>query len=152
MPQNPFEIPLQRIEAAIVAIKPTLIDAIGVEGLKFIDDNFRMQGYQGRSFIPWKIQQNPNKPRPHKILILNATLRRSFTKTDGPDSTTISTDIPYARVHNEGEFMRSRMGTFGKGHYMPQRQFLPITADDSPILLQRCEKVIIRKVTAALPK
>jgi phage gpG-like protein len=137
---NPFEIPLQRITTAIERIKPDLVDAIGVEALKFIDDNFRLQGYQGRTFIPWAIQQKPNKPRPHKVLILTATLRRSFIKTDGPDYTTISTDSVYARAHNEGSRKQG----------LPQRQFMPITADDSPVLQRACEKAILQKLIPAL--
>ncbi len=69
---NPLKIPLERLEATVQSIKPRLIDAIGVEGLKFIDDNFSRQGFQGVTFHPWPIQQNPNKPRPHKVLILTA--------------------------------------------------------------------------------
>jgi phage gpG-like protein len=159
--QNPLQVPLQKLEATIQAIRPQLVHALGAEGLKFVDDNFRLQGYQGRTFIPWRIQKRPDKPRPHKVLILTATLRRSFIQTDSADSSRISTDIPYARVHNEGSsgtaaYSRSRLGTFGPSRpynqNIPQRQFLPITATDSPILTQRCEAVIIKKITAALPK
>ena len=156
--QNPFEIPLMKIGRVIVALKPVIIDDIGVEALKFIDDNFAMQGYQGRTFIPWKIQLKPNKPRPHKILILDVILRGSFVKTDGAQGTVISTDIPYARAHNEGDkgqhYATSRMGTFGKtftvNRNMPQRQFMPITGNDSPVLTARCEEVIIRRITDAI--
>ena len=156
---NPFEIPLFRLGRTIVAIKPALVHAIGVEALVFIADNFRLQGYQGRSFIPWAIQKKPNKPRPHKILILDRILINSFKSKDWSDYTIISTDSPYAQVHNEGSsgtvFSRSRMGTFGPSRpfirNIPQRQFFPITDDDSPILRENCERVIVRKVTEALP-
>ena len=152
---NPFEVPLMQLARTIIALKPVIIDKIGVEALAFVADNFRLQGYQGRTFIPWAIQKRPDYPRPHKILVLDKHLIGSFTKTDNSEGTTISTDSPYARVHNEGYqgYQRSRMGTFGKPIFqnIPQRQFLPITPDDHPLLLEKCQAVIIRKITEALP-
>ncbi len=151
---DPFEIPLFQLGRTIVALKPVLIHAIGVEALVFISNNFRMQGYQGRTFIPWDIQKKPNYPRSHRILILDRILINSFKQTDNSDATTISTDTPYARTHNEGDhgYSRSRMGTFGKpvNRNIPQRQFMPITSDDSPVLSQKCQGVILRKMTEAL--
>jgi len=151
--QDPLKIPLQRLENVIVTITPQLIDGIGKIGLKFIDDNWRLQGFQGTSFQPW--QKLKNAPRPTRSILVNTgTLRRSFRKQDSTDHTTLYTDIPYARVHNEGfhgpQYVRSRMGTFGKtftrNQNIPQRQFI----GPSPVLTQNCEGFIIRKMTNAL--
>jgi phage gpG-like protein len=35
---------------------------------------------------------------------------------------------------------------------MPRRQFIPTTDSPSPILTQRCQKVLIQRITAALPQ
>jgi phage gpG-like protein len=99
---NPFQVPLQKLELAIQRVKPQLIDAMGVEALKFIDDNFAKQGFQGETFEPWpKLKKQP-KGAKRKILVDTATLRRSPKQTNSTDHTTISTDVPYAQVHNEG--------------------------------------------------
>jgi len=45
--QNPFEIPLFRLGRIIVALKPALIDAIGVEGLVFTMQYHMMQARGG---------------------------------------------------------------------------------------------------------
>ena len=178
--QDPFQLPLRQIAATIQSIRPQLIDAIGVEALHFIDDNFRMGGFQGATFKPWLPTKKPNYPRPHKTLILTATLRRSFIKTDGPDAVTISTDLPYAQIHNDGGVINipsrgailNYRGVNGKlklSKTQNEGQQRRITAQrrgtigahtihmpqrqmigNSPILTKRCETVIVRKVTAAL--
>ncbi len=156
---NPFDIPLIQLARTIVALKPQLIDEMGVEALQFIDDNFAMQGYQGRTFIKWAPRKKEDKKRPGRaILVDTATLRRSFIKTDHATGTTISTDVPYARYHNEGDHSTgysTPRRTFGTSRpfsrNLPQRQFLPITPDDSPVLNQKIETQLINTITAALP-
>ena len=176
---NPFEKPLQQLELTIRQIKPELIDGIGVEALRFIDDNFRMGGFQGDTFKPWVPAKKPNYPRPHKTLILTATLRRSFIKTDGPDSVTIHNDLPYAQIHNDGGVINipsrgailNYTGPNGKlklAKTQTQAQQRRTTAQrrgtvpahginmpqrqmigDSPVLTKRCQTMIIRKATDA---
>ena len=109
---------------------------------------------------------------------------QSFKQTNSEDHTTISTDIPYARIHNEGGDIRHpyrevvlsyrgktgalkltktntetqqrkvtalrRSSIYNHITHMPQRQFMPITQSDTPVLTRRCESVIIRKLTTAL--
>lgn len=79
-----------------------MIDAIGVEAVKFIDDNFAKQGFQGSTFQPWPKRLKKDKGKTRKILVDTAALRRSFKQTNHSTHTVISTDIEYARVHNEG--------------------------------------------------
>ena len=156
---NPFDIPLMQLARTIVALKPQLIDEMGVEALQFIDDNFAMQGYQGRTFIKWDTRKKEDKKRPGRaILVDTAAMRRSFTKTDRSDGTTISTDDPKAPFHNAGDksaaYSHPRR-TFGISRpftrNLPQRQFVPITPDDSPVLNQRIENQFIKTIQNALP-
>jgi phage gpG-like protein len=100
--ENPLQLPLFKLGRLIVRLKPQLIDALGVEALKFIDDNFRMQGFQGTTLEPWPQRKGKDKGKARKILVLTGTLRRSFVQHNSADHTTISTDVPYAQVHNEG--------------------------------------------------
>ncbi len=191
---NPLELPLMKIARTIVAIKGDLIDAIGVEALRFIDDNFKAQVYMGSPFRPWPERKIQDKKRPGRaILVDTGALRRSIKKEDSTDHTTISTDIPYARIHNEGGDIKHpyREVTLNFGSYkgvdyeihgkksfgfqkagteaqqrkitkikrasiyahttkMPRRQFIPTADSPAPLLTQRCEAVIIRKITTAL--
>lgn len=66
--------------------------------LRFIDGNFRAQGWQGKTFKPWR----PNK-RKGTILIKKGHLRRSFKSTpinEGMVRTWSSSR--YAKIHNNG--------------------------------------------------
>ncbi len=103
--QNPLQQPLLKLERAIHAAKPELVHAIGVAGLNFIHKNFEDEGFNGTSFVRWKDRvKTPKGGRYRKILTGAGTahLKNSFTQTDHATHTTISSDIPYARIHNEG--------------------------------------------------
>ena len=67
------------------------------ETLHFIDDNFRMQGWQGVSLQPWL----PNK-KGTTILVRTGALRRGFNYSIQSDGVLFYNNIPYAKVHNEG--------------------------------------------------
>ena len=69
----------------------------GRKVLRFIDGNFRAQGWQGRSFLPW--QRNKTNTT---ILIRRGTLRRSINMQTSDGMVRIYTNCPYARVHNRG--------------------------------------------------
>lgn len=104
--QDPFKIPLQKLEAAINAATPVLIDKIGVEALQFIRKNIRDGGFHGDTFQPYAPLVHPNKPRPHKPLMLDMHLLNSFTKQDSATDTTITSPLPYAAIQNEGGIIR----------------------------------------------
>lgn len=102
---NPLQLPLFKLGRLIVTLKPQLIDALGVEGVKFIDDNFKKQGFQGATFQPW-VKRKSTKNANRAILVKSGVLRRSIQQTNNSDSVKLSTDIPYARIHNEGGEIR----------------------------------------------
>lgn len=105
---NPLQQPLMQIMRTIVTLKPVLIDAIGIEATGFIDDNFANQGFQGETFKPWKKRAKADKGKSRKILVETGALRRSFRQTNHADYTVISTDMPYAQIHNEGGEIRHK--------------------------------------------
>lgn len=67
------------------------------KALRFIDGNFRAQGWQGRSFLPWQ----KNK-RGGTILVHKGRLRRGTHGETAPYMVRIYNDTPYARFHNRG--------------------------------------------------
>jgi phage gpG-like protein len=69
----------------------------GNEALRFINENFRKQGYQGASLQPWK----KNK-RGGTILVKSGHLRSATYFTTQPGQATVRNTLPYAAIHNEG--------------------------------------------------
>lgn len=90
--------------------------------LRFVDGNFRAQGWQGHGFGHWK----PNS-RNGRILIRRGHLRAATYFTTQIGQATLKNSSPYAKVHNEGfkgtvsikEHSRNRMakGKFGTGSF-----------------------------------
>ena len=72
--------------------------------LRFIDGNFRAQGWQGATFQPWKDKaSNAGKKRPGRILIVTGRLRRGTNySTNGRGEVRFYNNVPYAQVHNQG--------------------------------------------------
>jgi phage gpG-like protein len=178
---DPLQLPLMQLARMVVGLKPVLIDAIGTEALHFIDDNFRLQAWQGATTVPWPKRRSKDKGAARALLVQTGTLRRSINKTDSADHTTIHTDVPYARIHNEGGDVRHPYRTVilsykGKPGALKlaktntesqQRRVTTIRRSsiynhvtkmpqrqfigDSPILTQRCEHAIIQILKAHLP-
>lgn len=66
--------------------------------LRFIDGNFRAQGWQGATFQPWA----PIK-RKGQILIKTGRLRRGTNySTNGNGEVRFYNNVPYAGIHNRG--------------------------------------------------
>nr|DAD65302.1 MAG TPA: tail morphogenesis protein [Myoviridae sp. ctOoC8] len=63
--------------------------------LRFINGNFRAQGFQGTTFKKWK-------PSKGTTLVKTGTLRSATYYTTQTGQVTIINPIPYAKVHNEG--------------------------------------------------
>ena len=102
MADTPLHLPLFKLGRLIVSLKPELIDALGVEALKFIDDNFAAQAFRGATTEPWPQRKRQDKRRGRKILVDTGALRRSFAKTDHSSHTEVHTDSPYAQVPHLG--------------------------------------------------
>lgn len=65
--------------------------------LRFVNGNFRAQGFQGSTFKKWKANK-----RKSTILIKTGKLRAANYFTTQPGQATIINKMPYAKVHNEG--------------------------------------------------
>lgn len=70
---------------------------IGDISLRFIDKNFRDQGWHGNVFQPWA----PGR-RKGAILVKSGTLRRGNHYTTTPGITHVTNNVRYASVHNNG--------------------------------------------------
>lgn len=65
--------------------------------IRFINGNFNAEGWQGKSFEPWKAIK-----RKGKILTKSGVLRRGTTFTASPGQAHVFNNVPYAAVHNNG--------------------------------------------------
>lgn len=119
------------------------------EGLRFFEQSFERQGWQGTSFKPWKPRKTPkgkkaqkrNKGRAilvgHRSQTQGGHLKDSLQAEVRQNEIIFSSDKEYAAVHNYG----LRAGR-GKGFKMPQRQFM----GPSPALDKKIEKKITRSL------
>lgn len=69
----------------------------GDTALRFINGNFRAQGWQGSTFKPWK----PNK-RGGRILVHKGHLRAASFYYSAPGMIIIRNTLKYAAIHNDG--------------------------------------------------
>lgn len=69
----------------------------GQKILRFINGNFRAQGWQGNSFEKWE----PNQ-RKGTILVKKGHLRRSMRQEITPGAVKTWSTSPYAAIHNRG--------------------------------------------------
>lgn len=69
----------------------------GKIALRFVNGNFRAQGFQGASFKKWK-----STKRGGTILVKTGKLRTATYYTTQVGQATIQNHMPYAKVHNEG--------------------------------------------------
>lgn len=101
--QNPLEPLLWKLGRIAVASKPQIIREIGEDAIRFIADNFASESWRGAVTKKWDERQKKDKGPRRAILYDKGFLSRSFKQHNGTNTVTISTDIPYARAHNEGE-------------------------------------------------
>lgn len=106
---------------------------IGNEAKNFFVASFRKQGFDDRNVQPWKPRKKEGKRKGRAILVDSGDLRRSIVREPVNKtqlSVKISTDLPYAKVHNEGTSK------------MPKRQFM----GDSYKLNEMCKKIIVSQL------
>lgn len=72
-------------------------------GLQFFITRFRAQGWRDDTFKPWAKRKRTDKRRPGRAILMDrGRLRSSIrARVSGPD-VIFGTDVPYARIHNEG--------------------------------------------------
>jgi phage gpG-like protein len=87
------------IQNAIKHIIPAKIKQIGLE---HFDNSFARQGFEGGVYLPWQKLKQTKKNKGKAILIKSGRLRRSIKGKITPGKVIFSTDVPYAKIHNEG--------------------------------------------------
>ncbi|RQO37936.1 hypothetical protein DBR39_13695 [Chryseobacterium sp. KBW03] len=81
--------------------------------LRFVNGNFRAQGWQGTYFKKWK----PSKKKKGSILIKSGRLRAGTTVNISKGQVTVQNKMPYAAIHNEGFKGKMVIGSFTRNKY-----------------------------------
>lgn len=102
---------LRKIQEKVAATLRELPPVIGEAAVNFTLDNFERQAWLGDNTEPWQKRKNPTKwgkrdETDRAILVKTAKLKRSIRISRIVDNAVYiqagGTDVPYARVHNEG--------------------------------------------------
>ena len=107
---------------------------IGNEAKNFFVNSFRVQGFEDKSVDKWKPRKKQTKRNIGRaILVDSGDLRKSIIRepvNKANLSVKISTDLDYAKIHNEG---------IGK---IPKRQFI----GNSYKLNENCKKIVVSQL------
>lgn len=118
---------------------------MGKTAKTFFYDSFRKQGFEDKTVTKWAPRKKDDKRAGRAILVKSGDLRRSIrfdTVNKSNLSVRIASDLPYARIHNEG----LTGNAFGKAPFkMPKRQFI----GDSYQLNEKVKKVIVTQLNKA---
>lgn len=149
-----------KLDDKLARVKRTMPPVLAQVAVNHFKDSFQDQGFTDRTLQRWpKRKGNSRRDTGRAILVKSADLRNSIHPAKVSfHITEISTDKPYARVHNEGyhgpakvrsHVRRSRGGKSSRvrAHTrqmdMPQRQFM----GNSVIMENEIERIIDRTVT-----
>lgn len=84
----------------------TLPKKIGKKAVHFARDNFRAEGFINGQLEPWKPAKRKSDPKnPDRaygtLLSQHEVLYRSINHREQPGMTTVYSNVPYAKAHNE---------------------------------------------------
>lgn len=72
-------------------------------GLQFFISRFRAQGWRDDTFKPWAPRKRKDKRRPGRAILMDrGRLRNSIRGQVSGHDVIFGTDVPYAKIHNEG--------------------------------------------------
>lgn len=133
----------------------------GEISIRFINGNFRAQGWQGQNFQPWQPLKKPRQGG--SILRKTGHLAGSFFFTISPGQAHVKTLVPYAKAHNEGfkgtvnipAHVRKIKTVKGIGKEvdvrahtrnmnLPKRQMMPTNVYDSPVFFEAIKRETLR--------
>ncbi len=129
---------------------------IGNTAANFYKDSWNREGFIDHSIERWPKRRRTNG-KPRRTLVKTGRLRRSVRYRTNGNRITISTDVPYAQIHNEGGKVQAvqtvkahqRRNKKGKpnikvashtrrvNYTMPKRQFMDIPGQRISYLLER---------------
>jgi len=126
-----------------------IYDIVGAEAVSHYKKSFRDEGFTDKNLEKWAEVKRRSNPRDKKVASqrkiltgiskLGGDLGRSLEHKRQGRAVAITSDKPYAKVHNEG----GHAGT-GKGFTMKKRQFIGKSAE----LEKKIGKVITQRLNS----
>jgi phage gpG-like protein len=116
---------LKRFESQL----PAVVSEMGAIGQNHFVKSFQKQGFENVTLEKWKPRKSnrADRGKPNRaILVKSGALRRSIRRIAiGKYGYNIVSDLPYAKIHNDGLTGRA----YGKHLFkMPKRQFMGFSA------------------------
>ena len=105
-----------RIQSQVATAIRQLPAQLGAEAVRYSMQRFREQGWDG---APWRSRKPGSKNNNGRaLLVQSGRLRRSIRITGKTtNSVTIGSDVPYARIHNEGFNGTENVRSFTRNRY-----------------------------------
>ena len=116
---NPLQIPIQQLDAAIKAVMPVIVAKGGAIVVEQANEAFLEQGWTDTELEPWTPRKNQEaKDQGRAILVKTGRLRRSIrVVSTTADTVTIGSDVPYAKVHNEGYTGTAEISSYSRNSF-----------------------------------
>lgn len=87
----------------LAAVNKELPRKAGAMILEFFKNSFRRQGWWDRNKEKWPERKGKKRKNGRAILVKSGRLRRSICVIHAvPGKVIVGTDVPYAKIHNEG--------------------------------------------------
>lgn len=94
---------IDQLAADVTKLYKTLPQRVGVLAKRFVDQNFRLQAWQGSSIEAWARRKAIEKNQSQRaLLIKSGRLRRATSYSSGTGYVLLRNNTPYAQIHNEG--------------------------------------------------
>ena len=68
--QNPLEVPIAQMQAALTKLQPQIIRKMGALAIEFTRENFAKQGFQGDSFEVWPQRKKTTKKDTGRLVLI----------------------------------------------------------------------------------
>ncbi len=92
------------LKEALHKVLPTLPHQMGVLAVAFTMERFRAENWVGTDTKTWPARKSKTDNNGRGLLVKSGRLKRSIRVTsESADAVVIGTDVPYAKVHNEGD-------------------------------------------------
>lgn len=100
--------------------KKKLVNEAGVRAVRFSKERFRQKNWVDKTVQPWKKRKQKNRG---SLMARTGRLKRSIRVTNkGRYFVRIGTDVPYAKIHNEGGVMKENVRVKAHSRKRSKRQ------------------------------
>lgn len=141
----------KREQIALQQVFRNLPTWAGNAALNLFKDSWRRQGFIDQRFERWPKRRNDADGKGRAVLMQSGALRRSLRLRTGDTWFEISTDVPYARAHNEGETIEQTVTPRQRRFFWAMHAKARRTGDGPQAAMWRAF-ALSQKLTIKMPK